>query len=167
MPRSSRFSSGRKALTFKWLCWSGSPTAIPRLPRRRAPLVSASLDPRGAESDPRRIALLRKLLEGHAQSRAAVLEAIGRNSRLAADPQILWTIRKLIAQPEASPSLLPVLKWPALADNLVLSLLDQSWPRLSQPQRLAAIDVLVGRPALVDRSDPSEKCAERAAPGRD
>ena len=167
LPSESRKQSLQLAAFFKVLERSQSPDlqmavlerlsdSDPGVAEAARTLVSASLDPRGAESDPRRIALLRKLLESNAQSRAAVLEAIGRNSRLAADPQILSTIRKLIAQPEAAPSLLPVLKWPVLADNLVLSLLDQSWPRLSQPQRLAAIDVLVGRPALVDRSDPSE-----------
>ncbi len=122
--------------------------------------VSASLDPRGAEGDPRRIALLQAALEGPLAGRDAVLQSIGRNNRLAANPEILGTIRKLIAQPEAAPSLLPVLKWPALADAEVLALLKQAWPRMSQPQRLEAIEVLFGRPALLDRSEPSESALD-------
>ena len=66
--------------------------------------------------------------------REAVLRAIGRNERLAARPELLATIRKLIAREEAAPSLLPVLHWPAVSDSEVLSLLDQAWPRLTQPQ---------------------------------
>ena len=110
-------------------------------------LVSRSLDPRGAEADPRRIALLQRgRLEGPSEKRGAVLQAIGRNSALAANPQILGTIRELITAPEAAPFLLPVLKWPALADSLVLSLLEQAWPRMSQPEHLSAIEVLLAAP---------------------
>ena len=68
-------------------------------------LVSTSLDPRGAEADPRRIALLQSALEGPPEGREAVLQAIGRNNRLAASPEILGTIRKLIGRPEAAPEL--------------------------------------------------------------
>jgi len=119
-------------------------------------LVAGSLDPTGAEDDPERIALLRSTLEGTAADREAALRAIGRNERLAARPELLATIRKLIARKEAAPSLLPVLHWPAVSNSEVLSLLDQAWPRLTQPQRLEAIEVLFHRPALLDRSEPSE-----------
>jgi cellulose synthase operon protein C len=119
-------------------------------------VISSSLDPRGAEEDPSRIVLLQSALEGPAEGRDAVLHAIGRNNRLAANPEILSTIRKLIGQPEAAPSLLPVLKWPALEDALVLSLLEHAWGRMNQPQRLDAIEILLARPALLDRSEPSE-----------
>ena len=130
--------------------------ADPEVREAARAVVSTSLDPSGAEADPRRIALLQKLLEGQPEGRDAVLQAIGKNSRLAANRGILGTIRKLIGQPEAAPSLLPVLKWPVLADTEVLSLIDQAWPRLTQPQRLEAIEVLLGRPALLDRADPVE-----------
>ena len=120
-------------------------------PRSRGPRggPGARLDqprPRGAEGDPRRIALLAICPRGFAPGREAVLQAIGRNNRLAASPEILGTIRKLIGRPEAAPSLLPVLKWPVLADAEVVSLLEQAWPRMSQPQRLEAIEVLLGPP---------------------
>ena len=119
-------------------------------------VVSSGLDPRGAEADPERIALLQSALEGPPEGRDAVLRAIGRNNRLAANALVLSTIRKLIREPEAAASLLPVLNWPALEDRLVLSLLENAWDRMNQPQRFDAIEVLLGRPALLDRSEPSE-----------
>ncbi len=119
-------------------------------------LVATSLDPRGAERDPRRIALLQSALQGDGPGRESVLHAIGRNSRLAARPEILDTIRKLAARPEAAPSLLPVLHWPDLGDSEVLAILGQAWGKLSGPQRLEAIQVLFGRRAVLDRAEPSE-----------
>jgi hypothetical protein len=47
------------------------------------------------------------------------------------------------------------LHWPALGDSEVLSLLDHAWATLNGPQRLEAIQVLFGRPAVLDRADPS------------
>ena len=119
-------------------------------------LVSTGLDPRGAESDPRRIGLLRTALEGSPEGREAVLQAIGKNHRLATNPEILTTVRGLIGRPEAAPSLLPVLRWAALGHGEVVSLLEQAWPRLSQPQRAQAIDVLLERRELLDQADPPE-----------
>jgi cellulose synthase operon protein C len=119
-------------------------------------LVKVGLDPRGAEADPRRIALLQSALEGSPEGREAVLQAIGKNQRLSANPEILRTIRKLIGRPDAAPSLLPVLRWSVLADSEVVSLLERAWPRLDQPQRTQAIDVLLERRDLLDRADPPE-----------
>jgi hypothetical protein len=123
-------------------------------------VVTTSLDPRGAERDPRRVALLRLALESDAATRAAVLHAIGRNSRLEASPEIIETIRKLAARPQAVTTLLPVLHWPALGDSEVLAILDRSWVKLSSPQRLEAIQVLFGRTAVLDRADPSESALD-------
>jgi hypothetical protein len=167
LPREPRKRTLQLAGFFKLLEQSENPTihtaVLERLsdpdPDVRAAaqaLVGASLDPRGAESDPRRIALLQSALEGPLAGRDAAMQAIGRNNRLAARPEILDTIRKLAARPEAAPSLLPVLKRPELADAEVLALLGQAWARMSQPQRLEAIEVLFARPALLDRSEPSE-----------
>jgi cellulose synthase operon protein C len=119
-------------------------------------IVRTGLDPRGAEADPRRIALLQAALEGSPEGREAVLQAIGKNNRLAASPKILGTIRKLIGRPEAAPSLLPVLRWSVLADADVASLLQGTWTRLTQPQRVQAIDVLVERRDLLDQPEPPE-----------
>src|SRR5262249_19203610 len=33
---------------------------------------------------------------------------------------------------------------------------EQAWERMNQPERLEALDVLLARPALFDRSEPSE-----------
>jgi HEAT repeat protein len=123
-------------------------------------LVSTSLDLRGAEADARRIALLQNALESSAEGREAVLQAIGRNHRLSASPEILRTIRKLIGRPAAAPSLLPVLSWTLLADAEVVSLLERAWPRLNQPQRAQAIDVLLAHREILDRSDPPESALE-------
>ena len=128
--------------------------------RRPGRLVSTSLDPRGAETDPRRIAALRSALESSPEGREAVLQAIGRNHRLSASPEILGTIRKLIGDPEATPSLLPVLRWAVLADAEVISLLERAWPRLSQPGRVQAIDVLLERRDALDQADPPEPALE-------
>jgi HEAT repeat protein len=102
------------------------------------------------------IALLQSALEGSDSDRQAVLRAIGRNERLAARPEIMGTIHKLMARNDAGPSLLPVLHWPAVRDSEVLSLLDRAWPSLTGPERLEAIDVLLARRAVVDRDNPAE-----------
>jgi HEAT repeat protein len=115
-------------------------------------LVALGLVPTGREG----VTLLRSALEGNGGDRAAVLRAIGRHERLAAAPELMTTIRKLMTRDEAAASLLPILHWPAVTDAEVLSVLDRGWPRLSQPERLEAIDVLLGRAAVVDRADPPE-----------
>jgi HEAT repeat protein len=115
-------------------------------------LVAGGLVPTGAED----IALLRAALEGSGADRGAVLRAIGRNERLAASPELMATIRKLMARNEAAASLLPVLHWPAFADSEVLSILEKGWPSLTQPERLEAIEVLLGRRDLLDSRDPPE-----------
>jgi HEAT repeat protein len=119
-------------------------------------LVAAGLGASGAEDDPKRIALLQSALEGSAADRDAVLRAIAQNERLAARPELVAAIRKLIARPEAAPSLVPVLRWPAIADAEVLSLIEQSWPKLTASQRLEAIEVLFGRSGVLDVADPPE-----------
>jgi HEAT repeat protein len=167
LPREPRRLSLQLAAFFKVLEQSESPElqmavlrrlsdADPEVRQAAHSVVSSNLDPRGAESDPGRIALIQSALEGPAEGRDAVLRAIGKNSRLAANQDILSTVRKLIGQAQAAPYLLPVLKWPALEDRLVLSLLEKTWVSMNQPQRLDAIEILLGRPALIDRSEPSE-----------
>ena len=154
-PASSRCSSTRKTPPSRRPCSQRLSDPDPEV--REAARRVVSDEPRSQRGRGRPAADRTCFKSGSkARPRAAkpCLQAIGRNNRLAANPEILGTIRKLIGQPEAAPSLLPVLKWPALADAEVLALLDQAWPRLSQPQRLEAIEVLLGRPALLDRSEP-------------
>ena len=107
----------------RWPCCEALP--IPDAEVREAARLwwPAAWNSTGAEDDPERIAAIavdsgRKLPPTARPS----CDAIGRNERLAARPELLATIRKLIARPEAAPSLLPVLHWPAVSDAEVLSL---------------------------------------------
>ena len=61
---------------------------------------------------------------------------------------------------EAAPSLLPVLRWPVIHDAEVLAVVLHGWPRLTQPERLQAIEAFLRRPALVDVAEPREQVME-------
>jgi hypothetical protein len=119
-------------------------------------LVAAGLGPSGAEDDPERMALLQSALEGSSADREAVLRAVAQNERLARRPELLATIRKLMARPEAAPSLVPVLRWTAITDAEAISLLEAAWPKLTSQERLEGIEVLFGRTAVLDVADPPE-----------
>jgi hypothetical protein len=119
-------------------------------------VVGRDLDLAGAEADPERMERIVAALEGGAAERAAILQAIGRNERLAGRPELLAAIRRLMNRADAAPGLLPVLHWPALRDAEVLSIVLHAWPSLAPPQRLQALEALLGRPALVDRAEPRE-----------
>src|SRR5262249_59180994 len=118
---------------------------------------AGDLDLRGAESDPDRLAMIVSVLEGSAEDRGAILPAIGRNERLAGQPELMAAIRRLMNRADAAPSLLPVLRWPVVRDAEVLSIVLHAWARLSPPQRLQALEALLGRPALVDLASPREQ----------
>ncbi len=126
----------------------------------RAIVADDDFNPDGTEDDPERIALVRSALEGTGEGRQAILKLIGRNPRLGARPEILSSIRRLLKRDEAAPSLLPVLRWPAIHDAEVLAIVLHGWPRLTQPERLQAIEALFGRPALVDVAEPREQVME-------
>jgi len=119
-------------------------------------IVSDELDISRIEDDQERVALLRSALEGSDEARPAVLAVIGRNKRLAALPEIQAAIRRLVVHNVGLPALLPVLRTSVVHDTEVVSLLLRDWPKLSPAQRLEAIEVLLGRPALVDVAEPRE-----------
>ncbi len=119
-------------------------------------IVSLELDISRIEDDPRRVALVRSALERSDEARQAVLAVIGRNKHLAARPEIQAAIRRLVVHNVGLPALLPVLKTPVVHDTEVVSLLLRDWPKLSPAQRLEAIEVLLGRPALVDVAEPRD-----------
>ncbi len=119
-------------------------------------IVSNELDITLIEDDPRRVAIVQSALEGSYEARQAVLAVIGRNKRLAARPEIQGAIRRLVVHNVGLPALLPVLRTPVVHDTEVVSLLLRDWPQLSPAQRLEAIEVLLGRPALVDVAEPRE-----------
>jgi HEAT repeat protein len=119
-------------------------------------IVSSELDISRIGDDAKRVALVRSALEGNDDARQAVLPLIGRSKRLAERPEIASAIRRLVIHDVGLPALLPVLKTPVVHDTEVVSLLLHDWPRLSAAQRLEAIEVVFGRPALVDVGEPRE-----------
>jgi hypothetical protein len=120
-------------------------------------VVARELDLAGAESDPERIGRIAAAMEGSPAEVEAILQAIGRNERLAHRPEITAAIRRLMHRDEVAPAVLPVLRWPVVRDAEVLSIILHSWPRLAQPQRLEAIGALLARPTLVDVARPREQ----------
>ena len=137
-------------------------TAIPEFARPRGPSWPTSLRSRGASKTiPSACALFRSALEGTGEEPAGRVEADRPESSGWASGRRFWPpIRELIRRDEAAPSLLPVLRWPAIHDAEVSGRLLHGWPRLSQPQRLQAIEVLLSRPVLVDVAEPREQVME-------
>jgi cellulose synthase operon protein C len=123
-------------------------------------IVGSDLASDTAEDDPKRIALIQAALKGTDESRRAILQLIGRDDRLARRPEILAAIRKLVTRDEVAPSLIPLLRWPTFHDAEVLAIVLHGWPRLTQPERLQAIEALFGRHALVDVAEPREQVME-------
>jgi hypothetical protein len=123
-------------------------------------VLAHDFDSRGAADDPERIALIQSALEGVDADRAAILQVIGRNERLVTRPEILAAIRRLMNRDEAAASLLPILRWPVVHDAEVLAIVLHGWPKLTQPERLQAIEALLGRPALVNVAEPREQVME-------
>ncbi len=123
-------------------------------------VVGSDLDSDGAADDPRRIELIQAALRGTDESRRAALQLIGRNEELAKRPEILAAIRKLVMRDDAARSLIPLLRWPMFHDAEVLAIVLHSWPRLTQPERLKAVEALFARRALVDVAEPREQVME-------
>jgi HEAT repeat protein len=122
--------------------------------------LADEFDASGAEDDPERIALIRSGLEGPDETRRAILKMIGRNQRLVNRPEIVATIRRLVTNDEAAASLLPLLTRPVIRDAEVLAIVLHAWPKLTQPERLRAIDAMLARPALMDVPEPREQVME-------
>ena len=95
-------------------------------------------------------------LGGGREEVESILGAIGRNERLVARPEITAAIRRLTDRVDASPGLLPILKSPIIRDSDLVAIISRSWPQLGQPQRLIAIEALLGRPTVVDNPNPDE-----------
>jgi hypothetical protein len=116
----------------------------------------------GAEKNPRIVSMLLDELRwpGSSEKRSAVLAAMSRNSLLRELPEIKAAIRSLLPLPDAAAWLMPVLGGAEFSDAERLELLDRGWNRLDVPQRLAALDLLFARPALLDRDDPPASAVE-------
>jgi HEAT repeat protein len=120
-------------------------------------IVSDELDLSSAEIDAGRLSVIRSALEAPEIERQAILQVIGRNQRLAERPEIRTAIRRLIENNEPLKNLLPILKWPVVRDPELLALVLHDWPTLAPAQRLAALEALFARAALVDVADPREQ----------
>jgi HEAT repeat protein len=123
-------------------------------------VANEDFDLDGADVDAGRVALVVSALDGSDESRQAALKVIGRNARLGRRPEILAVLHTLLKRDEAAPSLLPILRWPTIHDAEVLAIILHGWPRLTQPERLQAIEILLARPALVDVAEPREQVME-------
>ena len=121
-------------------------------------IVADELEPSNGLRAPEPLALLKSVLVDGAQpEQDAALRLIGRDGRLATEPEIQAAIRKLVNREEVAASLLPVLRWPVVHDAEVLAIVLHAWPNLTTPQRLQAILALLRRTALVDVAEPRER----------
>jgi HEAT repeat protein len=120
-------------------------------------VVGHDLSLAGAEGDPERMELIAAAMEGSAAELTAILQAVGRNERLAGRPELMAAIRRVMNRDDAAPALLPVARWSAFKDVEVLAIVLHAWQRLSTPERARAIAALLARPALVDTAEPREQ----------
>jgi hypothetical protein len=125
-------------------------------------VVGRELALTGAENDKQIQGVIRSILgdTGARENRAAVLAAIGRNSRLRALPEIKAAIRSLLLFPDAAPLLLSLLEGPEFSDTERLDVLDHGWNRLEPPEREKALAIFFARSALLDRNEPPDKAVE-------
>jgi hypothetical protein len=129
----------------------------PRVRAAAREVVARDLTLSAAETDPERTRLIISSMERGPAELEALLQAVGRNERLANLPELMTAIRRLGNRDETAPWLMPVLRWPALRDVEVLSIVLHAWPRLRGPARLLALDAILGRPSLVDFERPREQ----------
>jgi HEAT repeat protein len=123
-------------------------------------VVSRELTLVGAEQDGERIKAVRALLLGSSDSRASVLSAIGRNTRLGTRAEIVEAMKGLLHRAEAAAELLPVLGRAEFSDADRIAIVERGWSSFSTDQRLAAIEVLLSHPEALDRPDPPESAVE-------
>ncbi len=115
----------------------------------------------GAEGDPARVQLIRGLLLGQGPARRAVASAIARNPSLLEQAEIRDALRSLLARGDSAASLAPLLRHPALADSEALDAIRRAWPGTTAPaDRLALLDAILARPALIDRDEPSPEVVD-------
>ena len=123
-------------------------------------MAGDEFNPDGIDDDPGRIAVIRSALAATDESRQAVLKLIGRNRRLGTHPEIVASIRGILNRDEAAAGFIPLLRRPVIHDAEVLAIVLHAWPRLTPSERLQAIEALLGRPALVDVTEPREQVME-------
>lgn len=130
----------------------------PKVRSAAARIASTSLALSQAEKDPGQVALIREVLRENGTDRVALLTAVGRNPALLRDAGLREDVRALVREPDAWRTLSPLLSLPVFSDREVLDLVHQGWPRAGDvKERVALLDALGSRRALVDRREPSEK----------
>ncbi len=120
-------------------------------------VIGRELDLAGAENDPNRLKTIASFLQGRAPDREAILRAIGRNPRLTDRPELMNAIRSLVKREDATPSLLPLLRWPAIRDDDVIAIATRAWPQLVPAGRLEAIEAVLARLVLSAMAEPREE----------
>ncbi len=130
------------------------PDAAVRLAARDG--VGRDLSLLGAEADPARVELIRRVLAGDDAGRRAVVAALGRSPGLLAVPAIVADLRAKVADDAAVVGLAPVLRDPAFAAAEVNEAAARAWPLATEPaDRLAWLDALLARPAAGAGADPA------------
>ena len=120
-------------------------------------VVANEIDLSEADKKPELMAAIVSSMSGKPQEVEAILTAIGRSGRLSNHPEINAAIRGLIKSQEDTPSLLPILRWPVIHDEELVTIILNSWPFFDPPRRLLAVEALLARPSLVDIEKPVEK----------
>jgi HEAT repeat protein len=119
-------------------------------------VVAGELSLSGIEGDRHHAELLSRMLTESREAGPALLAAIGRNPGLSSDPVIVAAIRQLLNRGVSAGELLPAMGQRQLADGDVLSALHRGWDGLTPPQRVGALEIVLGRFADQDQSDPPE-----------
>jgi len=119
-------------------------------------VVGRDLSLLGADADPARVASIRRALDAADPERRAIVAALAREPALLDVPEIRADLRSQLAADGRADALAPVLRSPAFSDAEVLRAAARAWPRSREPaDRLAWLDAVLGRPALINRADPA------------
>ncbi|MFL5245089.1 MAG: discoidin domain-containing protein [Gemmataceae bacterium] len=115
----------------------------------------------GAEKDAKRIGLLRQLLKDEHLPKAVLVKTIGRNKALLDNPDLLKDLRAMLGGKDSWLVLLPILTHPSFSDAEVLDAVDRGWSAVGEVQnRVALLNLLEARKALIDQARPSEQIVQ-------
>jgi hypothetical protein len=122
-------------------------------------IANKTLALRKAESDGQLVELIRKLLQDPRVSKAALIQAIGRNSTLV--QTLKAELRAFLTAPDAWRTLLPVLNREVFHDDEAIEAIERGWSASSDSKdRVQMLEVLTSRKSLVDQRRPSEKVVQ-------
>ncbi|MDG3006354.1 HEAT repeat domain-containing protein [Paludisphaera mucosa] len=145
--------------------------------RVEARRIASGMSFEGAEDDPARTRAIARGVTESAESRPALIAAIGRNPRLAGRPEIARATAALATRLDGEPELLPLLDRPGVADADVVAAINRGWAGYDPARKAEAIRMVLRRPdvggdaaasrPLLDllrlaAGDPSETIREQA-----